>query len=184
MQRSLKSIFGDHHGLDEKSVDFLTRALEKNNLPGFDYLEFKQSLRTLVDKMNLEEGTAMQSAFATASTVGLTKEKLLKTAQHYIAVLNKEKEQFDTAMKKQLVQRVESKTSEVEKLRKQIEEYKEKIKTLQAHIEKSQSTIDHADENIQAERDKIEQTRDNFEHTLQSILNEIEKDVDNIEKYL
>ena len=76
MQSKLKSIFGNHHGLDERSINVLTKALENANLPGFDYLEFKQSLAALT-QMNMDEAMAIKSAFATASTMGLTKEKLL-----------------------------------------------------------------------------------------------------------
>lgn len=175
-------MFGAHHGLDDKSVDFLTKALAKNNLPGFDYIEFKQSLGALKEMM--DEPTAFKSAFATAATVGLTKEKLLKTAGHYKTVLASEKQQFDAALKKQMEQRVDSKLTEVEKLKKQIEEYKLKIQQLQEKIDKSQATIDNADEHIQAAKQKIEGTRDDFEYALQSIVNEINKDIESIDKYL
>ncbi|MCI5083331.1 MAG: hypothetical protein MRY78_16660 [Saprospiraceae bacterium] len=183
MHKDLKSLFGSHHGLDDKSIEFLTKALEKNNLPGFDYIEFKQSLGAL-SGMGMDEGTSFKSAFATASTMGLTKDKLLKTADHYKKILANEKKQFDAALQKQLQQRVDSKVQEVEKLKKKVEEYKEKIRQLEEQIAKSQNTIDHADEHIQGAREKIEQTRENFEYALQSILNEINKDVENIETFL
>ncbi len=183
MQKKLKNLFGDSHGLDEKSVDFLTNALNKSNLPGFDYLEFKQSLAALME-MDMEESIAIKSAFATAATVGLTKEKLLKTANHYKKILNDEKSQFDAALQKQMKQRVESKLAEVEKLKKQIEEYRAKIKQLEEKIAASQSTVDNADEIIQADKEKIVSTRDNFEHTLQSIVNQIDRDIENIDKFL
>jgi hypothetical protein len=101
MQNKLKAIFGNHHGLDEKSIEYLTKALEKKNLPGLDYLEFKQSLGALLD-MDMEETMAFKSAFATSATMGLTKEKLRKTAEHYKNVLTEEKEQFDAALEKQV----------------------------------------------------------------------------------
>lgn len=183
MQKSLKSIFGEAHGLDEKSVDFLTQALEKNNLPGFDYLEFKQSLQAL-SQMNMEESTAIRSAFATASTVGLTKEKLLKTADHYKAVLNSEKQQFDAALQNQMQQRVQLKLEEVEKLKKQIEDYQLKIKQLEEKIASSQVVINQADEHIRAAKEKIESTRETFEHAWRSILNQIAQDIENINRYL
>ncbi|MCB0629755.1 MAG: hypothetical protein R2824_33720 [Saprospiraceae bacterium] len=183
MQKDLKQIFGNHHGLDERSVEFLTGALTKSNLPGFDYLEFKQSLAAL-SAMNMEEETAIRSAFATASTVGLTKDKLLKTAQHYKQVLNSEKQQFDAALQKQIDQKVKGKAAEVAKLKKQVEEYRAKIAQLEAQVAKSQETIDHADEHIAAAKEKIDATRDSFEHTLQSVLNQINKDIENINKYL
>lgn len=183
MQKDLKKIFGDHHGLDDKSVGFLVSALTKSNLPGFDYLEFKQSLAAL-GAMDMDEQTAIRSAFATASTVGLTKEKLLKTAEHYKQVLQTEKRQFDAALQKQIEQRIQGKAAEVAKLKKQVEEYKAKIAQLEAQIAKSQETIDHADEHISAAKEKIDSTRENFEHTLQSVVNEIDKDIENINKYL
>ena len=39
MSKNLKSLFGENHLLDEKSVSFLTDALEKNNLPGQPFLQ-------------------------------------------------------------------------------------------------------------------------------------------------
>ncbi|MCB0619513.1 MAG: hypothetical protein KDC43_12570 [Saprospiraceae bacterium] len=183
MQKDLQSIFGQVTGLDDKSIQFLTQALSKNNLPGFDYLEFKQSLSALA-ALNMDEVTAFKSAFATAATVGLTKDKLLKTARHYKNVLDQEKKQFDEALQKQMNQRVASKRSEVEKLKQQIVDYQAKIKDLQDKIAKAQSTIDHADENIQAALEKIETTQKNFEYTYQSIQNQIDQDIQSIEQHL
>lgn len=183
MQKDLKSLFGATHGLDEKSLNFLVKALEKNNLPGFDYIEFKQSLGSLLSMDMLEE-TAFKSVFATATSVGLTKDKLLKSAEHYKQILSKEKNQFDVALQNQMKQRVEGKLQEVEKLKKQIEDYRKKIAELEARIEKAQSTIDHADEHIQAARTKIESTQEAFEFTHRSILNEINQDIENIQQYL
>ena len=73
MHKKLVEIFGSHGDIDSKSVDFLAKALDKNNIPGFDYLEFKQSL-TALKKMGMDAETSIKSAYATASTVGLTKE--------------------------------------------------------------------------------------------------------------
>jgi len=184
MQKDLKSMFGgDAHGLDEKSLSYLLKALEKNNLPGFDYIEFKQSLHNL-QAMDVTDEMAYKSAFATASTVGVTKEKLLKTAEHYKQVLSKEKKQFDEALGKKMQERVQSKQAEVEKLKKQVEEYQAKIQELEQRIAKAQSTIDHADEHIQAARSKIESTAESFKITHQSVLNQINQDIESINLYL
>lgn len=183
MQKKLDSIFGDHHGLDEKSVKFLTNALEKNNLPGFDYIEYKQSLSALAN-MDMPEEMAFKSAFATAATVGLTKDKLLKTAKHYQKVLDTEKKQFDLALEKQMKQRVGSKITEVAKLKKQIDTIKAKIVELEEKMVNSQKIIDSADADIQAAKEKIEGTRENFESTLKSLMNAIDKDIENIENYI
>ena len=183
MKKSLKELFGDHHGLDPKSIDFLTRALEKNNLPGFDYIEFKQSLSALT-QMNMDLGTAIKSAFVTGATVGLTKEKLVETARHYAQILVKEKTQFERAVEKQVQQKVGSKLKEVAKLKKQIIEHKKKIEQLEAQVISFQNTVDTADEQINGATEKIKETQSNFEHTHRSILNQIEADIQNFETYL
>jgi chromosome segregation ATPase len=183
MQQDLKEIFGDTTGLDNKSIESLTNALEKNNLPGFDYLEFKLSLGKLA-VMNLPEEMAYKSAFATASTVGLTKEKLLTTGQHYRKVLFDEKEQFNIALQGQLQKRVNNKQEEVAKLKAQIQAWQEQIVNLQNQIAKSQATIDDAGNQIEAEMKKIQSTKDSFEYTHQSIMNQLELDLQNIQRYL
>lgn len=183
MNKDLKIIFGDHHGLDEKSVSFLAKALERANLPGFDYIEFKQSLHAL-QAMDMPEETCFKSAFATAATVGLTKDKLLKTAEHYKSILNQEKTQFEAAMRKQIEQRVSGKMSEVEKLKKQVEDYRKKITELERKIARSQDTIDNADAHIQAAKEHIVGTKESFETTHQSVMNQIDVDIDNIQRYL
>lgn len=184
MQKNLKNIFGSHHGLDEKSVEFLLNALDKNNLPGFDYLEFKQSLVALNEQMELDEASAFKSAFATASVLGLTKEKLLKTADHYKTILLNEKAQFDAALQKQVDQRITGKQQEVVRLRKQIEEYRKTIADLEKKIAAAEDAIGKADDEIAATREKIEYTRDAFERTLTSILNQIQLDIESIQKHL
>lgn len=183
MQKDLKTLFGKDHGLDQKSVEFLTNALEKSNLPGFDYIEFKQSLSALAE-MNMDEATAIKSAFATASTVGLTKMKLLETAEHYKKVLKDEKSQFDIALQNQMEQRVASKQKEVVKLKDQIAKHEEKIAQLREQIAKYQTTLDGADAQIAKAKAKIEGTKMSFENTHRSILNQIEKDIENIQSHL
>ena len=183
MQKNLKAIFGDQPNLDEKSVDFLTRALDKNNLPGFDYLEYKQALRAL-RQMGMEDEVAFKSAFATASTMGLTKEKLVKSADHYKKVLSQEQRQFEEALKKQTEQRVQSKIQEVNQLKQQIAVYQSKIQELQQQMSQAQQTIESADEVITTQQQKIDETKHNFETALNSILDQINGDIQSIQQFL
>ncbi len=183
MSLDLKKAFTGDGSLDEKSLEFLTSAIQKANLAGFDYLEFKQSL-TALQEMNMDLVTAFKSAFTTAATMGLTKDKLLKTADHYRKVLNTEKQQFDKALNKQLAQRVEAQKAEVEKLKQQVKKAQEQIAKLEKQIKKDQQTIDQADAKIQESKNKIEATQESFENTYQNLLEQIAKDIENIEKFL
>jgi len=183
MASNLDQMFKIAGNVDQKSLEFLTRALDRNNLQGFDYLEFKQSLNSL-KAMNMDDQTAIKSAFATASTVGLTKDKLVQTARHYQQVIDKEKAQFDEALQNQVRERIAGKKAEVERLKKQIEENQKKIAEIEAMNKKAQTTIDGADQDIQEAQDKINVTKTNFETTYQGILAIMAEDIDMFNKFL
>ena len=177
-----KSLFAAA-GLDERSLDFLSNAVEKNNLPGFDYFEFKRAVMAL-EQMKLDEATCFKSAFATAATVGLTKEKLIETAGYYRNVLLKEKEQFDKALESQNDSRVTSREQEIKRLRDQIERHKAEINRLQDEMAGYLNQIDQAESSVKLEAEKLEKTKAAFEQTHQSVLLQIEKDVERMHKYL
>lgn len=183
MASNLNQIFKLNGDVDQKSLDFLTRALDRSNLAGFDYLEFKQSLNSL-KQMNMDDETAIKSAYATASTVGLTKDKLVQTARHYQQVIDKEKSQFDEALQNQVKEKIAGKKGEVDRLKNLIEENNKRVAQIQAEIKKAQSTIDNADQDIKEAQDKIDATKTNFETTYQSILGVIAEDIDKFNKYL
>lgn len=173
---NLKDLFVKSMDIDEKSAKFLTRALANSNQPGFDYLEYKQSLRAL-EKLNMDESTAYQSAFATASTMGLTKAKLLETARYYMNILAREKKEFDTALQNQMKQRVSSREEEIKQLNAQIERLEEQIRI-------NKKKVAEATGQIEQSQGKIETTKNNFERTFQVIAKEVEEDIERINSYL
>ena len=162
---------------------FLLKAIENSNLPGFDYLEFKQALSGL-RKMNMDEDTAMRSAFTTGTTVGLTKSKLIASAEHYRKVLMDEKGQFDHALQNQMAQKVHGKKEEKSKLTARIAEYQAKIKQLENEILKYQEKLDKADSEIAAARDKIEDTKNKFESTFSDFISQIDRDIEKLKVVL
>jgi len=183
MSKIVSSMFERTGELDKKSVQFLLKAINENNLPGFDYLEFKQSLNGL-KTMDMDEVTAMKSAFMTGSTVGLTKSKLLGSADHYRKVLQKEKNQFDSALQSQMTQRVHGKKEEKILLSKKIEDYRTKIQQIENQVLKVQEKLDKADQEIEAARLKIEETKDKFENAFTVIAEQINADIEKLKSVL
>ncbi|MBT8219333.1 MAG: hypothetical protein KJP00_05900 [Bacteroidia bacterium] len=173
----MRKMFDRKKELDSKSVNSLVSALEQNNLPGFDYVEFKQSM-VAIDAMNLDTETSVKSAFATAATMGLTKAKLVDSARHYIKVLNNEKDQFDLALRGQVKKKIESKKDQVNQLKSLIKQYHDQIKQLQSEIDKSERIIANADEDMQAAKNRIDETKDKFENAYNNIVGEIKSDID------
>lgn len=177
-----KSLFAAE-GLDDRSLEFLAGAIEKNNLPGFDYYEFKRAVVALL-QMKLDEATAHKSAFTTAATVGLTKEKLVETAGYYKNIVEKEKEQFDKALENQYNTKVSARQEETRRLRDQVERHKSEITRLQDEIAAYLNQIDMADAATKAEAEKLEKAKSAFEKTHQSLVVQIDRDIENMHKHL
>ncbi|MFM8448832.1 MAG: hypothetical protein ACKOAY_01890 [Haliscomenobacter sp.] len=185
MSKNLRQFFAaQQQGLDEKSVEFLIKAIEANNLQGFDYIEFKQSLSALSQMVQLDESTRFRSAFASATAFGLDKPKLLASADHYKRILNNEREKFNTALQNQVQQRIHAQQKEVDLMRRQIEEFQSKIKELETKIQQTQANISQKDDIIKQEMAKIESKKDGFESTIQALLHEIDSDINDIQAYL
>ncbi len=175
MTTNLKELFSSSEQTNDKVLMKLLTAIKDGQQKDFDYLKFKQSYKGLCE-MGMDETTASKSAFLTASTMGLTKNKLQLTVQHYKNILNREREQFAVALKNQIANNIDAKTLEIKRLNDKIEENQRKILQMQ----NEQGIIEHEIENmkkaLQTSQSKIEETRDQFKNTFDVLYNEIEED--------
>jgi len=169
--------------LDQQIMNTLLQAFAENNVQGFDYFEFKQSLRSLT-AMNLDESTAFKSAFATAATLGITKNKLLETASFYQTVLDKEKEKFDEAMKSQNKEAIHNKKDEVVALQEQVRKKSEEIKRLTSEITSHQQEMERINLLIEQAELKIGDTSANFNKSFSYLKSEIQVDIQKIQQYI
>jgi chromosome segregation ATPase len=170
-------------GIDSRSLEFIAQAIERNNLPGFDYFEFKRAITQLAT-MNLDEATAHKSAFATAATLGITKEKLIETAGYYRSVVEKEKEHFAQALDNQTATKVAARQQEVSRLRDQIERHKIEIARLQDEIGGYLNQADAAEAASKQESEKLEKSKAAFEKAHQAVLLAIDRDLETMHKHL
>ncbi len=177
-----KSLFSSP-GLDDRSLEFLTQAIERNNLPGFDYFEFKRAVAQLKE-MKMDEPTAYKSAFTTAATMGLTKEKLLETAAYYRDVVEKEQTQFTQALETQNTTKVAGRQTEVARLRDQVERHKTEITRLQDEMAEYLAQVEQAETAAKADAEKLEKAKAAFEKTNKAVLLVIDGDVELIHKHL
>jgi hypothetical protein len=174
---------GEAGTLDQRIFDSLQKALEDSNQPGFDFLEFKNSLQTLAGIIP-DEATRYKSAYATAATMGLTVDKLLQSAKFYQGILTREKENFDKAVNQQVDLNVTAKQKDAERLQALIQQKAEQIKKLTEEIAAHQAEMTQAQSVITEAANRIEATKQNFYHTLDIVTGQIQNDVTNIERYL
>lgn len=167
----------------DKFLNVLFAAMDKNNLEGFDYLEFKEFLRSL-KKVQMDEETKFKSAFATAQTMGASVSLLKESAQHYLDILQKEEQKFNVAASNQRKKNLTSKQDEIVKLKKIIAEKTKKIEALQNEIANHRKLVETRSKEIESASVKVERTKKNFDASYNAVVGQIKEDLNKIDRYL
>ena len=169
--------------VNQRFLDTLLNALEENNLEGFDYLEFRQALRSL-SKMNMDEATRFKSAFAMAQTMEVTPRGLVRTAKVYLDILSKEDKKFSEALANQEKTQLESRQTKVADLEASILTKQKQIESLMSDIHIHRNEMDKLNSELEEVHQKILGTKDNFTKTYTFLVDEIESDIKKMETYL
>jgi uncharacterized coiled-coil protein SlyX len=166
-----------------KFIEVLFSAMEKANLPGVDYLEYRQSLKSL-EKMPMDEQVRYQSAFAMAQAMGATPQKLIESATHYADVLKTEESKFEQALKHQIAERIGNRQEMLKNLEQTIQQKAEQIKKLNQEMEQHRQEMDKLSGEIKESTGKVEATKSDFIASYNVLVAQIQGDVENMKKYL
>jgi len=171
--------------VDRKFVQHFVDLLEKGNLPGPDYFEYKQALRSM-EGLGLEEEKQFQAAWASFKAMGgITDSSILKTsADQYLAILGKDRESFLKDVERAVKERVGSLNDEVKKLEDNNNAYIQEIANLQKKIDENKNRLGQISGEIAEQSSKINANRDSFEITYQSFVEQINSDLIKINQYL
>jgi hypothetical protein len=169
--------------VNQKFLDILLLALEHQNMEGLDYLEFKQSLKSL-EKMPMDESVKFHSAFAMASSMGATSEKLIDSAEFYLGVLKGEKQKFKDTLSRQIIEQVDSKEQEIAQGNADILSKEETIRKLEEEIKTIQSRIEETTLRKDTSRQRIEAASQNFDAAYNIIAESIQEDIQKISQFL
>lgn len=164
-------------------MNTLLKALDQNNLEGMDYLEFKNSLKSL-KSVDMDEKTRFQSAFAMGKGMGLTKSKLVKTAKFYIGILGKEENKFKEALAGQIERGVKGRAEQTKKIEAAIAAKQQKIQKLQQEIDNHKKQLEKSKGDIQKVQLKVDGTKKDFYATYEAVVKMINDDIKNIEQYI
>lgn len=169
--------------VDSTFMEVLFKAMQAQNMEGFDYLEFKQSLQSL-QKMPMDEQTRYQSAYAMAKTMGANPATLIKTAEHYLNVLHNEEQNFAKAVARQQNEVIGSKDKQINQLKSSVQQKQQQIEQLQAEITKEKAQVETLRGEIAEANTKIETTKNNFIASYNALVKQIAADVENMKNYL
>ncbi|MBK9962299.1 MAG: hypothetical protein IPP06_13500 [Saprospiraceae bacterium] len=96
-------------GIDLPSAKLISEEISRNNSQKFDYIKYRQAVKSL-KSMNMDENTAIQSTLTTASTMGVSVDDILASAESFKNIVQNEEAKFIQAMHAQYKTRVEDKS--------------------------------------------------------------------------
>ncbi|MCB0599763.1 MAG: hypothetical protein KDC28_00985 [Saprospiraceae bacterium] len=169
--------------VSDKFLNILLAAMDKQNLDGFDYLEYKQSLQSL-DQISMDEPTKYRSAFAMAQTMGANASNLVKTAQHYLQVLAEEEKKFEQALVNQRNLQITEKEQNLKSFNQSIADKTSQIQKLTEEINQIRKNMENMTGELQEAQFKLDSTKNDFLITYQSLVDHIRKDIENMNQYL
>ena len=169
--------------VQDKFLDVLFGALEASNQEGFDYMEFKDFLRSLAN-VPMDDSTRYKSAFATAQTMGATRDKIVASARTYLSILGKEEAKFQEALEGQKQKNLTGKQDEIKQLEQSIRSKEAEIERMKAEMEQHRSQIQNLEQEINAASEKLAQTASDFAATYHALQTQIEHDIQQIETHL
>jgi hypothetical protein len=164
-------------------LDKLLGVINQSNQSGFDYIEFKNSLKAL-EKMGLDEKTMYRSAYATAQTIGVSVPNLVSSIDFYKKILNKENSEFSNALNVQVNAKVADKEKEIEGYKSMIVEKEKQLALLTQEIEKHKQSIQTLSSKIETDRLQIDKTKSDFVVTFDFIMQQLDGDAKKIKEFL
>lgn len=169
--------------LMEKFRNIFQKTLDEHDMEGFDYLEFRHSLKSM-QNISGDEATCFQSIFATAQTLGASKKSLIQSVDYYRKVLKQEKSKFEETLAAQKHKRKETLDEQLEEERKALRKKREHIETLRREIDGHEERMEEISRMIAESDQRITTTRRAFEHTLLEFLERMEEDREKIKQYI
>ncbi len=165
-------VLPEHKLYFEKLID---DANAKNPLfQGTDYKEFIDG-KTDIDNITDEE-TKYKTAFNVLKRTGLTRDKLISTAQEYHNIIGRDLNAFQSAHSQQYQKEIKQREQLIQKKAEELQALSVKVNALKKEISQlSQEMVEI--------KDKLDLTKNSFLLAGENIQNEIQTELRKIEKY-
>ncbi len=162
--------------VEQKYLDILFKALESNNLDGFDYLEFKEALQSL-ESVDMDDATRVKSALAVSKTMGADVDSLISSAQGYLTVLTEEEKKFQEALNDQVEEKLSARSQAIKEMEADIATKKNEIVQLQEQIHVLETETEQKEKELAQAKTKLENVHDDFDTSYDFLVDQIQKDI-------
>jgi uncharacterized phage infection (PIP) family protein YhgE len=171
--------------VDAKFAEHFASVLAKNNLPGPDYFEFREALRSL-GALGLGEDQQYQAAWASFKALGGAPDvaQLTGTANQYLAILGKDREAFGQSVEAAINERVGGLQREQQQLQADSETLTHQLAEIQQKLAANQARLVAIGGEVAEQSGKLNQNRQNYEATYGHFTGQIRDDLARITRYL
>jgi hypothetical protein len=169
---------------NEEFYNHFQNEIEKNDLEGADYYEFRKTYEVL--KNSMPEIAALNATFQAlcATSPELTVDTLLETAQFYLDLISKEHDGFENQFNEKIATEIHGREAAIENETNLQAEKLAQIEALQAEIVESESKVGGLIQEKNVEEHKLNEVKANWDYTIELVKNNINTDVKNINTYL
>jgi hypothetical protein len=162
--------------VDPSIQEMLNQSLQENKLSGFDYLKFITAVEESRSS-GVPEDARFKMTYSTAKQLGVDKNSLLKSGQHYVDVLAQDENDFNSDCDQYEKSQVTAREAKIAQIENTITDLNKQLSQLnQDHMTLSSE--------LQQERIKLESRKVSFKVTLESFRGAIKSNIDKINQYL
>ena len=171
--------------VDAKFAEHFAGVLAKNNLPGPDYFEFRETLRSLAS-LGLSEDQQYQAAWASFKALGGAPDvaRLTSTANQYLAILGKDREAFGQSVEAAIAERVGGLQREQQQLQADSEALSRQLAEIQQKLAANATRLAAIGGEVAEQSGRLNQNRQNYEATYGHFTSQIRADLAKIDQYL
>ncbi len=175
-----RTLSGEGTGKFEKHFHAL---FERANLPGPDYFEFWKMMETLSTHVP-DEKARMAVVYATLAVQGLSKEKLVGSAEQYSRIIETDKQEFLNAVNTKLHSEIQGRKQTVIELEKKNAENAELIRKLTEEITGNQNKIKSFRREIGDEESRLNENTNGYKFACDAMMARIGNDIQKIQTNL
>lgn len=168
---------------NSKMRQHLTSVMNNANLPGFDYIEFKEAMQEVADEIP-NVATRMRTVFKTAKSMQVTVQTLIDAANHYIKVLTEDKKNFEGALVDKVNNEIGDQKKQLDSVNLMIKNCEKQIDDLNARIAKGQSEKDKLTSEISTAESRVQSSRSEYVIAFDEICGIIKDDIKEIKANL
>jgi hypothetical protein len=171
--------------VDPKFIEHFADVLAKANLPGPDYFEFRETLRSLAN-LGLPDDKQMQAAWASFKALsGVTDPGVLRNAAaQYLTVIRQDRDAFMKSADAALTERTGALQAEETRLKSETDALTRQLADIQARIQTNTARLAQIGTDTAEQTGKIRQNRANFEAAYETVSSQIMADVEKINAHL